>query len=113
MELYREYIKERENSNLLVNENGWLSYKVNGQECFIVDMFIKKESRGTGLLDKMISDLKDIALLSQCEIIVANIHLNDKGANHTLKAAFKLDFSVVRADHNIIVIVKQIGGSNG
>jgi predicted GNAT superfamily acetyltransferase len=110
MDLYRDYIKERENLSLLKHPHGWISYRVNENECYLADMFIAKDHRGSGLVKKMIEDLKDIAILSGCELISANIHLNDKGANHTLKAALKLDFSIVRAEHNIIVIVKKLGG---
>ncbi|MGZ3770060.1 MAG: hypothetical protein ACXVCP_00390 [Bdellovibrio sp.] len=108
--LYVKYIKEREGAEILSNENGFASYKINEKELFIINMFIDKQKRSTGLFRKMINELSNIALLNKCECLSANIHLWDNGANKTLMSALHLDFKVTRAESGILLIVKDLRG---
>lgn len=108
--LYANYIKEREGAKLLENQDGFASYKINGKELFIINMFIDQPKRSTGLFRKMINELSKYAFTNGCECLSANIHLWDEGANKTLLAALHLDFKVARAENGILLIIKDLRG---
>lgn len=108
--LYAKYILERQESHILENELGFITYKINGKECFIVDMYVDVNSRAVGKGKSLVYELESIALESSCEFISANIHLWDKGASNTLLSAINVGFEVIQADKNIISIIKKISG---
>lgn len=106
-ENYKSYLKERQKALILDKPEGFVIYKVNGEECFIIEMFLKKEHRKSDALFELFSDL--LVLNSSCKIISGNIHLSDAGCNRTLNAAFKLGFKVAQANNNCLLIVKELG----
>ena len=108
--LYAKYLKERQDIDVLENKNGFITYKISGDECFIVDMCIDQEIRALGNARLFINELEKIAKEKSCKYISGNIHLWDKGANNTLIAALNIGFKVVKAEQGILVIVKEIGG---
>ena len=83
-------------------------YKIVDKECFLAEMFIQATSRGTGLFEQMILELNDLAKLNKCEVITANIDLRDKGANRNLRASQKLDFKVIQANNNVLLIERKV-----
>ena len=108
MENYAAYIKEREDKEIISNEIGFLTYKITGPQCFLADMFIQEESRGTRAVSWFIAELERKAIEAKCEFINATIDLRDKGANRTLRAAQKLDFKIIQANQDILLISKGV-----
>lgn len=108
--LYAKYLTERNNTNILENETGFVAYIINNSDCFIADMFINKENRASGKARALICQLEEIALKNSCEKITGNIHLWDSGASNTLLAALNIGFNIIRADQNILLISKKISG---
>lgn len=45
MNLYEQYIKERENLSVIKTDSGFISYKIEFPNCLIADCFIVKEKR--------------------------------------------------------------------
>ena len=105
---YAKYIKQRANSEVLENENGFIIYRIVRDECFIVDMFVDKDLCGAGVCRKLINDLSAIAKENSCEFISGNIHLNDPGCHKTIMAAIHVGFKIIKADLNILVIKKDL-----
>lgn len=102
--LYSKYIKERLGHEIIENDSGFIVFKVNGKEVFIVDMYVRQGMRKNGLGSDLIKNLTGIATFHKAEVITANIHLFDKNANNTLMAALKVGFKVIQADQNILLI---------
>jgi hypothetical protein len=105
---YADYILEREGSKILENDSGFVTYKINKEECFIVDFFIAKSFRKTGAARTLLTMLEKIAVANQCEILTANIYLNARGSEITLPAAIATGFKVVRSEHNVLLISKEL-----
>lgn len=110
MELYHEYIKEREGSSLVSNAHGFATYKCSGEECYIIDLFVKKESRGTPALFNLIQELKTIAVVNGCSHLSGVLRAGDPGINRTMKAALKLGFNILAINNNGVVITKELKG---
>lgn len=109
--LYAKYILEREDRHVVENEAGFVTYRVAGEECFIVDMYIDPTSRRKGLSRNLVETLIQE---TRCKVITANIWLNDKNANNTLKAALAIGFTVEQAENGCLLIAKKcVGGING
>lgn len=106
--LYAKYLKERQGIESLWNEHSFVTYRICGPECFIVDMGVESGSRGRGLGRRLVSDLSRIAREADARFLTANIHLKDKGANDTLQAAQACGFEVTGAHNDVLLISKKI-----
>lgn len=106
---YADYIKERENLDYLEFKEGFLTYRIEDRECYLANIYVAPEFRGTPAISHFINELSKIAESKNCNFLTANIYLTDHGFNRTLKAALKLAFRVVRAENNSVVIVKKLG----
>lgn len=111
--LYAKYIKERDDREILEDEYGFITYKILNQECFIYDMCVDLSSRVGSRGRALIDSLVEIAHAADCSFISANVFLSDKGSSNTLLAAIRVGFKAVKANNDIIFIVKEIGEQNG
>lgn len=108
---YAKYIKDREELVILENEFGFITYKISGKECFLANMYIDENQRQKGKGRELISQLSEIAHAKSCDVISANIHINDKNASKTLLAALIVGFKIARAEYGTLLIVKDIEGA--
>lgn len=109
--LYAAYVKERQGLLCLWESYGFIAYKIVEHECFLSDMFIRKEDRKSGKCRELLGSLEEIAKRAECKIITANIHLWDVNANKTLAAAQACGFEVKGANNGVILIVKELKGA--
>lgn len=106
--LFAEYIKERENFEIIEDEKGFATYRITNQECFIGDMFILKEFRGGKSFIDLISQITDIAKTHGCKILTATVRTWDQGKEHSLSSTFKLGFKILKAEQGIVLVGKEI-----
>ena len=108
--MYKEYIKERENKEMIETEYGFCIYKINRDHVYIQDVYIKKEYRNqnkcTGFIEA-VEDIgkklgKDVSISSFC--IIAN---NWRGGKEVLR---KCGYKYFTKDkHNkMIYCIKEI-----
>lgn len=108
MKMYADYILERQGLSLLTSEHGFIAYSLNGEECFVAELFIRKEYRRAGFAKELFKELLQICLNAKCKIITANIHLWDRGANNTLKAIQTVGFEITGAQNGVLLVSKKI-----
>lgn len=112
--LYANYISEREGIEIVENESGFITYKISGTECFLANMYVLPEKRRMGACVSLMKRLIEIAVANRCDVITANIDIAcDKNATQTLRASLSLNFKVVAAQHGILLIARELGGSHG
>lgn len=108
--LFADYLKERLGQEIIENEHGFIIYKINGNECFLAEMYIKPESRRSGHGKSLLTELKVIGLDAGCEYITATIHQVDKNAHFTMAGAISCGFKIHNAHNNVITIILNING---
>lgn len=113
MSLYAEYIKEREGSEIIEVKDAFVSYKIIGKECFLADMYIRPHMRGSNLFRQLINSLSAVAKGAGCDHISTNIHTLDANCSRNVKAALKVDFSIINANNGVMLLVKKLGDKNG
>jgi len=113
MSLYAEYIRERESLEIIEHEDGFVTYKIVGKECFLADMYVRPHQRGNSLFKRLIYELCKIARANKCDHISTNIHTLDVNCSRAIKAALKVDFSIINANNGTILLVKKLGVQNG
>lgn len=108
--LYAKYIKERLDHEIIENESGFITYKINGNECFIADMYVDQDKRKNGIGTDLLTELKCIVIENNAEYITAHVHQFDKAAPNTLAASFKRGFKIHSANNNVITLILNVNG---
>lgn len=84
---------------------GFVTYTIKGEECFIEDVFLHPDHRGRGdILTSGFNYIKVAAAAKGCKYISAGIWVNLPGAMRTLKVATRLGFKMVAAQNDQIII---------
>lgn len=109
--LFKSYLKSQNDADIVEDENGFILYRIVGEECYISEIYVDDKTKGTGKCKELINILSDIARFEKCTYLSGKIHLVHARANHTLAVALHLGFKVVNADQNTIVITKELGGN--
>lgn len=113
LDLYTEYMKERSGVDVIVapERNGFVAvkcYKDRG-EVFIVDLFVKKEARGGNTYPLLVDEI--IRQHPWASFLTGTIYLEDNAtAQHTLLAALKSGWEVVRAEGGAVHILRKVVG---
>lgn len=105
---YAQYIKERENRDIIETENGFLSYRITEDECLVCDVFIKPELRRTGAIRYFSDEIVRIAKEKGCRYLAGKIYLTGAYATETLLHNLKWGFKLHSVEKECIVLVKYI-----
>lgn len=108
LSLYGQYILEREGKSILENEHGFFTYKIYDEECFIEDIFIKKESRRTGVATEMANMMADMARQAGCKFLTGTCVPSTFGASESMKAMFSYGFKIHSAKEDKIILIKEL-----
>lgn len=109
--LFGQYILEREGKGILENEHGFLTYKIHGEECYIEDIFIKKESRRSGAATEMAKEIESMARAEGCKFLTGTCVPSTRGATESMRAMLGYGFRIHSAMEDRIILIKEI--SNG
>ena len=110
--LYADYIKARQGLELLETNSCFLTYKIDGEECFIANAYTKPSARGNREMGGLISRLEVLVKEQGAKYTTAIIDLADGQASKTLLASLKAGFSLLRNNGNTIIIIKYINEVN-
>ncbi len=105
---YGQYIKEREDRDIFENEHGFFTYKIFGDECYIVDMFIEKKFRRLGIATEMANVVEKIAKEHGCKFITGTCVPSTNGATESMKAMFHHGFKVHSCEQDKIILIKEL-----
>lgn len=106
--MYFDYIKEREDFDAIVKDYGFVTYKIDGKECFIRDIYVKPEFRGSRKGDELITELTARAKDDYCEIITAREYPWVKASTQSMYCAIRNGFELISSNNEFIIIGKRI-----
>jgi ribosomal protein S18 acetylase RimI-like enzyme len=78
MSMWADYIKEREGKESREYLDGFITYKIFFPECYIIDIYVKPECRGTHVATEMADDITRLAKEQGCTILTGSV---SEGAN--------------------------------
>lgn len=110
MSLYAEYIKERENKEIIESDKGFATYKIlkNG-ECYLQDIYVRPQYRNTELATEMTNQVYNIAKERGCTKLVGSVCVDANNCSLGMKFALKYGFLIYSIQGNMIFLVKNIG----
>ncbi len=100
MNLYAEYLKERENKELLEKEFGFCVYEILGQYMYLSDVYVTKDNRKKGLCKKLVDEVVSIGKEKNCKYILTSFCLKANNWEISRKVIRQCGFKFYRKDKN-------------
>ncbi len=73
MSLYSKYVKERENGEVLEHPHGFATYFIQGDECYIRDIYVEPLYRHDHLAARMANEITLIAKSKGCRFLTGSV----------------------------------------
>lgn len=110
MNLYAQYLKERENKELIEKEFGFCIYEMAKPFMYIADVFVSKENRKKGHAADFVEEIKQIAKEAGCKHIITGFCLKANNWKISKRVIQKLGFEFFRKDktNKIIYTIMEI-----
>ncbi|HRO67178.1 MAG TPA: GNAT family N-acetyltransferase [Pseudobdellovibrionaceae bacterium] len=108
MKLFAAYLKERTGQTLIEREGGFATYQIDGEECYIVEIFVVPEIRRTGLASRMADEISVLAKSQNCTYLKGTVDLRANGARESILALIGYGFKPVRAVDEILYFRKEL-----
>jgi hypothetical protein len=111
MEHYANYIKERENSEIIWNEDGFITYKIldNGSQVYIVDLYVIPEKRKTRVATNFANMV--IEKNKECQKLWGSVSLrsNNPRLNIRVLRGYGFTFFKLIKEEQMLYFVKELG----
>ena len=108
LSLYGEYIQEREGKSIIENDFGFATFLINGDECYVCDIYIKKEHRIKNIASKFTDEIADIGREMGCKYLLGTVTPSLRGATVSMKAQLAYGFKIHAAKDDFIFLRKEL-----
>lgn len=106
--LYGQYIAEREGYAIVESEVGFATYTINGDSCYIADIFVLPEYRKTKEALSMANMITQIAKNFKCTHLISTVCPSTAGSTESLKSVLSYGFKLTSSRDNLILFRKEI-----
>lgn len=108
MSLYKEYIFEREQKEIIEGESGFATFKIFDKECYLQDIYVKPELRQTKLASKMADEVCNIARNRGCSFLIGSVSIDDANATRNMKVFLNYNMELYKIAGSMIFLRKNI-----
>lgn len=105
---YREYLLERTGNECLEMSGSFILYRITGDECRIVEIYVPMESRKSGIGSQLTDAVRDIAKDKGCRYLTASTFNAEKGTEQAIMATLSYGFKIHEIAQNEIRYYKEI-----
>lgn len=111
MSLYKDYIKEREDKDIVESDNGFATFKMfENKECYLQDLYVVPSHRQSGLATEMADQIVEIAKENGCDTLIGSVCSTDKHATRNMKIFLAYGMQIYKTVGTIIFLKKKIVG---
>ena len=106
--LYAQYVEEREELAIIERKEGFATYKIDGDYCYIADIFVTVEFRRVGVAFEMCEEIAKIAKDSGCKYLLGSVDPRARGATEAIRAIMAMGMRLNEIRGNLIMLIKEI-----
>lgn len=106
--MWYEYLMERHGWETMLFEHGFIVYEINGENCFIQEIYVKPEARRNSVGTHMADQVEEIAKERGCKKIWGTVVLGTYGANEAMMAHLNWGLKLHSINGNCILTVKEL-----
>lgn len=108
MSLYAQYIKEREQREILEDEQGFATYVIEGNECYIQDIFTVQEARKKGHAAKLADQISEIAKKRGAKYLTGSVDPSLDNATDSMKVLLAYGMRVHSMQPPLVFFIKEL-----
>lgn len=110
MTLYKEYAKERENKETVEDSSGrgFLTYRILDDCVYIVDVFVAKEFRKSGVAKEMADRVAEVAI-NLNKPLLGSVSPLDPNVTENMKVLLAYGMKFHKSTAELIYFVKMLG----
>ena len=94
MQQIAAYFKEREGFDSIVREEGFASYRIQGEECYIRDIWVHKDFRKKGIAAEMADDIARLAIAQGCKYLTGSVSTTANGSTESVLVLLAYGFKI-------------------
>ena len=88
------YFSEREGFESIVTDEGFATYRINGEECYIRDIWVHKDFRKKGVASEMADDIARIAITKGCKFLTGSVSVTDPNSTANTMVLLAYGFKI-------------------
>lgn len=104
--MYKDYIKERENAELIEFEHGFVVLKILPDSIYLQDMYVMPEFRRKQIGTKMLQQVEQIATAAGKKELLTSCSPPALGSTGSLKAILASGFELLSCEKDMIYLNK-------
>lgn len=106
--LYAQYLEEKTNRKIIETEDGFVTYEINGPQCWIADIYVIRERRKLGIAMQMCIKVAEIAKEAGCKFILGTVQVENKDATEGLMACLQMGMKLLKAENGTVFLTREI-----
>ena len=107
---YAQYIKEREEKEIVENEFGFATYKIYGDAVYIEDIYVVPEMRKTGMAKTIVEQICFYAKERGAKKVFGSADVTANSSTDSIKFLLAFGATVHSVSGNLIYFSKDFGG---
>lgn len=108
MDQLASYFKELEDFDSIVAPEGFASYRVNGDECYIKDIWVHPDYRKQSFASHIADNIAEIAKKAGCKYLTGSVYINIKNPTLSTKVLLAYGFEIHSLVPNGIIFRKAL-----
>lgn len=102
------YLKEREGFDSILRDEGFISYRIQGDECLIYDIFVSLDYRKKRIATELAEQVEKIAINSGCKYLSGTVIPTAKNSTESARFILSYGMKIHAAIPNAIVFRKDL-----
>lgn len=107
------YLKEREGFDCIVTDEGFASYRISGEECYIRDIWVHPDHRNKRIATDMADDISRIALRYHCKFLTGSVDTTRGNPTASVEVLLAYGFKIFSAIQGGIYFRKNLPSGGG
>lgn len=107
------YLKEREGFDSIINDEGYATYRINGDECYIRDIWVHPDHRNKRVASEMADDIARIAMRFGCKFLTGSVDTTKGNPTVSTEVLLAYGFKVFSAVQGGIFFRKHLPSGGG
>jgi len=106
--LYAQYLAERSNVNIIEKDTGYITYIFTKDYCYIEDIYVVPEARGTKLASNLAKEVAEEALKHGYKKLLGSVCISANGAERNVAYMLNYGYKIKSLEGDMIYFIKDI-----